>query len=540
MSGGLGRASALFASGTIVSRLLGFVSLVLLSQTLGTRGEPTDLFGIANQLPNNVYAIVAGGLFSAVFVPAIVRAGVHSDGGQAFVNRLVTLGLVVFTALGVAATLAAPALVRVYASPTLLARPGADDLLTAFACWCLPQVLFYALYSLFGEVLNARGVFGPFTWVPALNNVVAIAGLVVFRVAFDLDAARASAEAWTPAMVAVLAGSATLGVAVQAFGLLFFWRRTGLGFRPDFHWRGAGLGAAGRAAIWTFGMVLITQLAGVVQTQVSSSASGDDASVRVLGNTWLVFMLPHSIAAVSIGTAYFTRMATHSRDGRLGALRDDIGSSLNAIGLVLVFSAIGLIVLSFPFSAVFASHGWADVTAMAPVLIAFLVGLVPFSVLFAVRRIFYALDDTRTPFWLTVAQAVVFVLLVLLVPVVLPTDAVALGIAIVTTVAGTLQTGLGLVLLRRKLGHLRGRVILRRHVQFAVAALPAAIVGLLAVWALGGLHAGGFGVSSPLGGITTVVVGGGLMALVYAAVLRVMHNPQLDAIIGPVLRRIRR
>ena len=58
--------------------------------------------------------------------------------------------------------------------------PAHTDLAIAFAFWCLPQILFYAMYSLLGEVLNAKQVFGPFTWAPLINNVIAIVGLVVF------------------------------------------------------------------------------------------------------------------------------------------------------------------------------------------------------------------------------------------------------------------------------------------------------------------------------------------------------------------------
>ena len=87
------------------------------------------------------------------------------------------------------------------------------QLATAFAYWCLPQVFFYALYSLLGEVLNARKVFGPFTWAPVANNVIAIAGLVLFNVLFGaVQVKHAASTIWTPGMIALLAGSATLGV----------------------------------------------------------------------------------------------------------------------------------------------------------------------------------------------------------------------------------------------------------------------------------------------------------------------------------------
>ncbi|CAN5246240.1 lipid II flippase MurJ [soil metagenome] len=536
----IGRASTLLAAGTLLSRILGFASSVVLAQTIGQSSEGANAFALANQLPNNIYAIIAGGLLSAVFVPAIVRAGLHDDGGQRFINRLVTLGLIVFLGAGIIATVAAPVLIRIYSQ----GGSGTADfisLATVFAFWCLPQVFFYALYSLFGEVLNARGIFGPFTWAPAINNVIVIAGLAVFTVVFGTHTNELAAGRWTAGMVALLGGTATLGVALQAFLLCFFWSRAGLTYRPDFHFRGVGLGAAGRAAAWTFGMILVTQLAGIVQSRVASVAAtsgNQDAAYVVLKNTWLIFMLPHSIAAVSIATAYFTRMSTHHRDGRRAELVNDLAASLRSIGLIIVFASVGLIVLAFPFSAVFAKNGFTDVATMAPVLIAFLVGLVPFSVLYVLRRTFYAVNDTRTPFFITVFQAVLFVIGALGVSL-LPPSQIAVGIAIVTTVAGTAQTVLAIVLLRRRIGLLRGRAILRRHVQFLVACIPAAAIGTGIVALFGSFHAGGFGASGPLGGIVTMIVAGAAMVLVYAGALRLMHNPELADFVGPIVRRLR-
>lgn len=543
MAGGIARASALLASGTIVSRILGFVSGIVLAQTLGSFGTGANTFALANQLPNNIYAIIAGGLLSAVFVPAIVRAGLHDDGGQRFINRLVTLGIVVFVAAGVLATLAAPVLVNLYAQS---GETGFSDrdlaLAVAFAYWCLPQVLFYALYSLFGEVLNARGVFGPFTWAPALNNVVAIAGLVAFTVLFGADAGRSDAAAWTPAMIALLAGSATLGVAVQAFVLCFFWRKAGLRYRPDFHWRGVGLGAAGKAAAWTFGMIVVTQLAGIVQTRVASIAAGpdsDDPSLAVLRYTWLIFMLPHSIAAVSIATAYFTRMSTHARDGRLDEVRTDLRTSLLAIGLIMVFASVGLIVLAFPFSRLFVTNGFDGVAGMAPVLIAFLLGLVPFSMLHVLRRTFYALEDTRTPFFVTVFQSVLFVAGALAVAL-LPTAYIALGIAAVTTLAGVAQTALAAILIRRRLGSIDGRILVSRHGVFAAAAIVAGVIGAATVWLLGGYTATGWAQGSPVTAALSMAIAGSVMAGVYAATLLLVRNPEAAAAIAPLTRRLRR
>jgi putative peptidoglycan lipid II flippase len=542
--GGLGRASAVLASGTLVSRILGFISAAILAWTIGQTGQGANAFAIANQLPNNIYAIIAGGLLSAVLVPQIVRAAHHADGGQKFVNRLVTLGIVAFLAVTLLATLCAPLLVTLYAGQGGRALTGGGvALAVTFAYWCLPQIFFYALYSLMGEVLNARGVFGPFTWAPVLNNVVAIAGLLVFAVLFGIDPAHRDPASWDAAKVAVLAGTATLGVAAQALVLLAFWRRTGLGFRPDFRWRGVGLGGAGRAAAWTFGMILVTQLAGIVQSQVAVSAGVNDPSVAVLRNAWLIFMLPHSIVAVSIATPYFTRMSAHARDGRLGDVRDDVSSSLRTVILLIAGAGVALAAAALPFAAFFA-HNTREILGIGGVLLAYLLGLVPFSTQFLVQRTFYALGDTRTPFFVQLLQSALFVsgaLAVLL----LPPSAIAAGIAIVTSVAGTVQAIVLIGVLRRRLQGIDGRRIIRRFGVYALATLPAAVVGLLVLWALGGLSpltgpAHGFAYAGRIASLVSVALIGGATVVAYLGVLWLARVPELRELVAPLRRLIDR
>lgn len=538
---GIGRASVVMASGTVVSRLLGFVSAVVLAQTIGTVGAGADAFALANQLPNTIYAIVAGGVLSAVLVPRIVTAALDDDGGQRFINRLVTLGLVVFLIAAVLATLAAPLLVGLYAQQSVDGSRGFSEeelaLAVAFAYWCLPQVLFYAVYALLGEVLNARRVFGPFTWAPALNNVVAIAGLIAFTLLFSGDLTQATT--WTPAMIATLAGSATLGIAAQALVLFAFWKRAGLRYRPDFRWRGVGLGATGKAAGWVFGMVIVTQLAGIVHANVASlSAAGGEPSLAVLRFSWLIFMLPHSVVTVSLATAYFTRMSAHARDGDRDAVRADLSESLRRILLLMTLATVGLLVVAGPFARVFGGEP-AAVEGMARVIAGFVLGLIPFTVLFVVQRVFYALHDTRTPFFMQLAQSGLFVTGAAAVAT-LPAGAIALGIALVTSAAGTAQTVIGLLLLRRRLGRLDGRRLLTRAAQYALAALPASLAGILVGWPLGAFAPDGFARSGEAAAVVTMLVIAVVMTAVYTAGLALLRVPELDDLLRPIARRLRR
>ncbi len=523
---GLGKASLILASGTVVSRLLGFASAVILARTLGTVGAGADTFALANQLPNSIYAIVAGGVLSAILVPHIVKAGADSDNGQGFVNKIVTLGFVVFLSVAALATVCAPGLVALYAQSSEGDERGLStaeiSLAVGFAYWCLPQILFYALYSLFSEILNARGVFGPFTWAPALNNMVAITGLVIFNYMFS-DQGVADAESWTSNMVILIAGVATLGVASQALVLLLFWRKANLGYTPDFRWWGTGLGKAGRAVSWMFGMILVAQIAGIVQANVASLAAGGDApSLAILRFSWLVFMLPHSVVAVSLATAYFTRMSTNARDGKFPGVILDFRESVSRIGFFMVLAQVGLVVLALPFSRQFGGTPEA-MRAMAIVVIFYCLGLVIFSVFFVVQRVFYSLQDTKTPFLLQVVHSSVFIALALA-STALATKNIAYGLALSASVSGLVQIIVAIGALHRKLGKLGLRTLAIRYLRFYFAALPSALVGVALIVGFGGPSGQDLLESTALTSALVMVLIAICMTLVYLGVLLVLRD----------------
>ncbi|WP_235515438.1 DUF6049 family protein [Curtobacterium sp. Leaf183] len=538
----LGRASAMLAAGTMISRVLGFAKTFVLAYAIGNSGSrAADAFAISNQLPNNIYALIAGGLLSAVLIPQIVRSmKQNSDGGTAYVNKIVTLAGSVFVLIAIVATVLAPVLVRIYSQSAGDGgkgfTPAQTDLAIAFAFWCLPQILFYAMYSLLGEVLNAKQVFGPFTWAPLINNVIAIAGLIVFIAMFGGRDVNSAAAAWTPLKIAVLAGSASFGVLAQAAFLPLFWRRAGLSFTPDFRWRGVGLKATGTAAGWLFGMILVTQLAGVVQARVASLAQG--AGNATLATSWLLFMLPHSIITVSIATAYFTRMSHDAERGDLAAVRRNLSLSLRIVGLFTVFASVALVVMSTSFARVWENTFWLT-QSMAWVLVAYMPGLVLFSMLFIIQRVFWALHDHRTPFLMQIVQSGLFVIGALAVAA-FPAQHIGVGIAVCTTLAGTAQTIVALVVVRKRLAGIDGPNVTRSHVQFVIAALIAGVVGVLVANFFGAFSADGFAMSDVTSALITLVLTGAVMVVVYFGALVVAKNGEIANAVTLVRSRLGR
>lgn len=529
------RASAVMASGTMVSRLLGFVKIAVLVYAIGaTESVSGDAFANGNILPNLLYTILLGGMLNAVLVPQIVKAAKAADGGAAYINKIFTLVMSALSIVTLLTMLAAPWIVWLF---TLAWDEEQRALATAFAYWCLPQILFYGLYTMLGEVLNAKSVFGPFTWAPVLNNVIAIGGIVVFMTMYgaDPDGTRIPGD-WTPAAIAVLAGSATLGVAAQALILFVSWRRAGVRYRPDFRWRGMGLGQTARIAGWSLATIVLMQLGGIVTNNVINTASGEGTSVFAMQNAWLLFMMPHSIIAVSLATAYFTRLAGWGQAGRLEEFRADFSASARQISLVMILAS-AVIVAAAPSISRVMNPGVSQplVDQFTLVLQCYMLGLAAFSFLFMVQRAFYALSDTRTPFIFASVHVGLLVVLSLTL-LTLPKEYLGPAYALVYSFSIIVETLVAVTLLRRRIGFIGAARILTSLIINTLAAVPALIAGVAAslvvrqFWADTGFVAA-IGFSLAIAVVVTAI---------YVLVLRMLRSEDLADLTAFVARKLGR
>jgi putative peptidoglycan lipid II flippase len=530
------RSSAVMAAGTATSRVLGFVRASMLYAAVQP-GASADTFSVANTIPNALYLLLAGGVLNAVLVPQITRAARRADGGQDYVDRLLTAAIAVLVAATVLVTLAAPLLVRLYATERWSDQQLALGM--AFALWCLPQVFWYGLYTLLGQVLNARGSFGPFMWAPVVNNVVGIAGLAAFiAVAGRADQPLAS---WSSGRIALLAGSATLGVVAQALILIPAMRRAGIGFRPRWGLRGLGMRTAGRVAGWTFAAIMVQQVGFVVLSRVTTAAQplAEQAGATissgkvVYDNAFLLFMLPHSLVAVSLVTALFTRMSVAAADGRIDAVRDDLSLGLRITGLATVLSAAAFLALGPDLIAVlFPGNGEADTLGLAYVTMGMMLGLVPFSAQYLFQRVFYAFEDARTPFLVQVPIVATWATGNVLSLLFLPPAWIVVGVGASMTIANTSGAALSAVLLHRRLGRLDGRRVLRTYLRLGLAAALAGLVGF-GIARLAHLLVG----QPRPAALLAAVVGGAAMIGVYGLALNRMRVTELRDALRPLLRR---
>ncbi|WP_167550862.1 murein biosynthesis integral membrane protein MurJ [Cryobacterium arcticum] len=441
---------------TFVSRGLGFVKTILLVAAIGATSDYAggQAFETANTAPTYLFALIAGGVLGAVLVPQIVRNLDAGPVGRENTDRLLTVVLVGGAAATVLLTLCAPAIVAAY---TVGWSDEWRTLATSMAYWCLPQVFFLIAFAVLSQMLNARGVFGAPAWAPAISNLLGIAGILVFLLA--LPSGLDDAASWSPLMIAVLAGSATLAIAVQALLLIIPLRQ--IGFRMRFRWGVGGLGQMSTVAGWTLLGVVAGQAAYLVTANVANNAGHalnrmevDGASLNSLSLAYLLALLPHGIVTVSLTTALYTRMSALA--GRNDLAETDKHSSVAtrpvayvSIAAAALFVAVGPLLTQLIFGSAVVGH----------VLAVLSLGLVGFSQAYVLNRTSFALQDARGPFCtqlviagLSAAGSAAALLL--------PPESTVLGIAAgisVANLAGWLTAHLALRRTFRMRGHLPAR-----------------------------------------------------------------------------------
>ena len=463
----IGRASGIMALGTIASRATGFLRTIAIAYAVGV-GAVGNAYNVANVAPNIIYDLLLGGILTSVVVPVLVRAARDdADGGVDFARSLLTLIAVTLGIAVVIGMLAAPLIINLY-----LNQGGAEhDLAVTFLRWFLPQVVFYGVGAAIGAILNIRGRFGAPMFTPVLNNLIVIATAVAFVLMSGGE--HPTLAGITTAQTTVLAAGTTLGVVAMTVGLLPTLRRTGFRYRPRLNLRHPGLLQAGRLASWMFLYVLVTQLAYLFVIRLASGAT----AFPTYSYAFQLFQLPYAIVAVSVITALLPRMSRHSADGRKDLVREDLSHGMRLNLLIMVPASLGLVAIGRPLSYAVYAHGAVsgpEAYGIGNALVAFAVGLIPFSMFQLLLRGFYAGQNSRTPTLVMVGVAALNVATMYALAAVLSDSSRAVALALAFDVAYTAGAVTLTVLLRRQLHGLDGRRVLRLFVRVTLAGALAA------------------------------------------------------------------
>jgi putative peptidoglycan lipid II flippase len=545
--GALLSSSAVMAAGTIVSRLTGFVRGSLLVAALGTSLH-ADVFNIANTVPNMLYILLAGGVVNAVLVPQLVRAMKNdTDGGDAYTNRVITLAALFLGLVTVLLVIAAPLLMRLFLDPEYFTTDLAAqrESVINFARYCLPQVFFYGMFVLVGQVLNSRGRFGPMMWAPIANNLVSVVILTTYLI--TIGPATTDAEkhgGFTAGAEALLGIGSTLGIVAQFLVLVPYLRAAGFSYRPRFDFRGTGLGHTLRLGVWTVLFVVVNQIAYTVVVRIASSGTvdpsgggGEGTGYTIYSNSFLLTMVPHAIITVSLATAMLPLLSSYAADGRLAAIGDAVSATLRSAYALVVPAAALLAIMAVDTAHVIWGYGGGadDYDNFAPSLALFGLGLVLFTAHYLVLRGFYALEQNRRVFVIQCAIAATNIVAAILLTHGAPASETAPRLVLAYACSYAVGAVTSYTLLAREVGGLDGR----RLVRFLVRLVIAVGISAAAAWGLRELLAELVPGNSTWHAVLDLAVVGVAFLAIYLGIARLMRLSEVNDVMALVTRRLR-
>lgn len=520
--------AALIAAVTVLSRTVGFLRTLAFSHTVGTQAL-ADAYNTANQIPNTVFDIVAGGALASVAVPLLAGplARGEREHAESIISALLTWTLAVLlplSLLGIAISGPLGQLLAGSHAPIGVYAATVSRFLVIF----LPQIPLYGVAVVLSATLQSDRRFLSPALAPLLSSVVVVTTYLLFG-EFDPTAAGGNLNTLSYGSQLFLGLGTTLGVATLALSLLPAVRRTGLRVRPVFRFppglakRARHLAVAGVATLAAQNVVVLSV---VLLTSHTRAATG---SLTVYTFSWAVFVLPYAVLAVPIATTAFTDLATRADSGDVEGFRKGVATTSRAVLIAACGGAALLVATAWPMAYLFISAPTGPrPSMMAYGLLTFALGLPGYAGIAHLGRVLYAGGHGRDAAgatvvgWLTVLLA--DWILIWRFPPHQAVAALGLGNACGMTVAGILLLAAA-----------------RRHTgPGTFAGLPrAAAVGLIAAAAAG---AAGWLVAGWIGptGSAAALATGVLCALIAVAVFAAVSLALDDGDLRPLLLRAAR
>lgn len=338
----------------IIGRITGFFRTSVQAWAIGALGL-ASAYTVANNLPNLLYELVMGGMLITSFLPVYMSVK-SKRGKQAAADYASNL-----TSIVVLVMLVVLVLSLVFAAPIVWtqsagATEGFDsELAIYFFRWFAIEVVLYALSSLISGVLNAERDYFASNVAPILNNVITIAGFLIYGfLVNDLGIPMGRA-------IVVLAIANPLGVAVQVLAQVPALMRHGVTLRPHINLHDPALGETLKIGLPTLVLMLISTPTAAVTSSCALSVTPAGASIAYYARVW--YVLPFSIFAIPISVTMFTELSGSYMAGKLDTFKGYLASGIRKIVFTLVPMTLYLIVFAPYLVAVFTAGSFSGEAA---------------------------------------------------------------------------------------------------------------------------------------------------------------------------------
>jgi putative peptidoglycan lipid II flippase len=522
------------SAATAASRITGFVRTWAMAVALGvTVTGAVDIpvassYNLANNLPNMVYELLAGGVLSAMFVPIFMER-IQRDGREAAYGAARTLYSIILVVLGGVALLGTLLPQPFVFVQTFTVSAEKAELAVYFFRFFAVQIVFYGWCAVTTGILNSQRRFFAPAIGPLVNNIVVIVALLGFYLPLQTTN--------LPLAKAALAVGTTLGVVSLLITQLPTLRSLGFRFRWSWDLNDPTLRRLLRKSVPIVGYVTVNLIAVTFRNAFATRALLDGSAALMYA--WMWYQLPFGVLAVAYITAIFPELSEMAVAQDWTAFKSTFSRALRVMTVLILPMAAMLVALSVPLVKLYRVGAFpaSAVPLVAGVLAAWSLGLLSFSLYMLTLRAFYAQQDSLTPMLTNAALAVVHIgLYWWLTSMTALGDMRLVGIPAADALFYTLHTMVLLLILRRRRGGLDGRRILSTLARVAAAS----IAGGAVAWGVTALTPGlsdsrlGFLLQLAAGGVLGLSTAYGL-----AALMRVDELHDGMAMLRRVLSRIR-
>lgn len=499
---------------TLVARLLGYVRDMVIYSWFG-QTYITDAYNAAFSVPDFIYMLLVGGALSSALIPVLSQYLARGDEDEAWkvaslVLNWTVLFLVVLIILG---------MINTRALITLLVPKLPQetiDLATSLTRVMLVQTFFMGLSGISMGVLNARKHFT----LPALGGIMYNLGIILVGVFL--------ARQWgiMAFSVGVVVGS-VLNFAVQIPALA----RAKTRYYPILNPNHPGL-----KQIF---ILMVPVVIGLSVTQINlfvnqNLASGlPEGSISALRLAQRIMQLPIGIFGISVAMAVFPTMTEQVAKNHITEFKRLFSLGLRAVFVITIPAALGLMALREPIIALLFQQGQfdaGDTLATSQALFYYCIGLFAYSALQLVNRIFYSLKDTITPVLTGLAAITLNIALSILWVQPLGHE----GLALAYSIAGIFNLLLLIALIRRRLGHIGGGLLVRSFLVSGLASLLMYLGARYGVALLGSWLA----FTPKINAFIMVMVGMGLGVGIYGIIISVFRLEETQLVLTLVKKRL--
>jgi putative peptidoglycan lipid II flippase len=488
----IGQAAMILTGAFIASRILGLLRTSMFAYVFGTSAT-SDAYLQAFLVPDLIFNIVAGGALSSAFIPVFTHYMVgERDEKQAWhvASSALNLAIAIMMVLAGLAILFAPVIVPLYnpgLNPSIPADKTELDLIISLSRIMFLQSILLGGGVILTSILNAKQDF----LRPAIGTVLYNVGLIIGLIPCIFIVSHRSAANETTAVYFATWGvvlGAALSVVAQIPGIY----RVRMRYTFSFDFRHPGVIQVGRqmlprvfnAAVLYFSTFVDRGLILLMAAGLTTFAT--NGYITQYYQAFQLVLLPLGIFGMTVSTAAFPTMAENVTLGRMDRVRSIIQDTLRSILFMSIPSSIGLIVLGLPIIQVLLQHGAYDLASAESTSIPlafFAVGLAGLASVEILTRSFYAMRDSRTPVFISIAQFIFKIALSIILILVAINWGISWGmgaLALSTSVAGTLEAIVLLWVLHQRVGGLA----LREMLDFVQRILLAALVMGLALLVL--------------------------------------------------------